>query len=89
MPEVLRELGFVFFFYSNEGQEPIHVHVRKAGGFAKFWVEPVEPDYSQGMKIADIKQAEELIFKHLEEIKLKWYEIHGGRHNIQSDKSLV
>ena len=36
MPEVFRELGFVFFFYSNEGQEPMHVHVRKTGGFAKF-----------------------------------------------------
>lgn len=78
MPEVLRESGFVFFFYSNEGQEPAHVHVRKAGGFSKFWLEPVELDFSQGMKTADIKQAEELIFKYLESIKLKWNEIHGG-----------
>jgi len=30
MPEIFRELGFVFFFYANEGNEPIHVHVRKA-----------------------------------------------------------
>jgi hypothetical protein len=36
MPEVFRELGFVFFFYSNEGLEPMHINVRKAGGFAKF-----------------------------------------------------
>jgi hypothetical protein len=36
MPEVFRKLGYVFFFYSNEGQEPMHIHVRKAGGFAKF-----------------------------------------------------
>jgi len=34
MPEIFRKYGFVFFFYANEGQEPIHVHVRKAGGFA-------------------------------------------------------
>ncbi|MDY0084344.1 MAG: DUF4160 domain-containing protein [Bacteroidales bacterium] len=46
MPEIFRKLGFVFFFYSNEGQEPMHVHVRKAGGFAKFWVEPVDLDFS-------------------------------------------
>jgi hypothetical protein len=49
MPEIFRALGFVFFFYSNEGQKPVHVHVRKAGGFAKFWIEPVELDFSQGM----------------------------------------
>ena len=68
----------MFFFYSNEGQEPMHVHVRKAGGFAKFWIEPVELDFSQGMKVGDIKIAEELVFEHLELIKTKWHEIHGS-----------
>jgi hypothetical protein len=77
MPELFREYGFVFFFYSNEGEEPIHVHVRKAGGFAKFWIEPVELDYSQGMKVSDLKVAEKLIFEHIELINLKWNEIHN------------
>ncbi|MCK9422291.1 MAG: DUF4160 domain-containing protein [Bacteroidales bacterium] len=79
MPEIFRLFGFVFFFYSNEGPEPMHVHVRKAGGFAKFWVEPVELDFAQGMKISDIQQAEELILEHLEIIKKKWNEIHDSR----------
>jgi len=78
MPEVFRKFGFVFFFYSNEGQEPMHIHVRKTGGFAKFWIEPVELEFSQGMKVQDIRKAEELIFENLELIKEKWYEIHGG-----------
>lgn len=78
MPEVFRKFGFVFFFYSNEGQEPMHIHVRKSGGFAKFWIEPVELDYAQGMKIPDIKLAEELILDHLDLIKQKWDEIHGN-----------
>ena len=82
MPEIFRSFGFVFFFYSNEGQEPVHVHVRKAGGFAKFWIEPVELDFSQGMKISDIQQAEELIFTHLEIIISKWNEVHGGRTSL-------
>jgi hypothetical protein len=47
MPEVFRCEGYVFFFYSNEGREPIHVHVRKAGGWAKFWLEPLELDSAQ------------------------------------------
>ena len=54
------------------------MHVRKGGGFAKFWIEPVELDFSQGMKISDIKQAEDLIIEHLEIITKKWNEIHGG-----------
>lgn len=78
MPEVFRKYGFVFFFYSNEGQEPIHIHVKKAGGFAKFWIEPVELDHAQGLKVNDLKIAEELINDHLKLIKDKWNEIHGS-----------
>lgn len=75
MPEVFRKLGFVFFFYANEGQEPMHIHIRKAGGFAKFWIEPVELDFAQGLKINDLKKAEELILENLELIKSKWNEV--------------
>lgn len=78
MPEVFRKYGFVFFFYSNEGQEPMHIHVRKAGGFANFWIEPIELDYAQGLKVADIKLAEDLILEHTETIKQKWNEVHGS-----------
>ena len=78
MPEVFRELGFVFFFYANEGQEPMHIHVRKAGGFAKFWMEPIELDFAQGMRVAELKMAEQLIFEHTDLIKSKWHEIHGS-----------
>lgn len=78
MPEIFRKLGFVFFFYSNEGLEPMHIHVRKAGGFAKFWLEPIELDYSQGLKVQDIKVAQDLIEQNYELIKTKWNEIHGS-----------
>jgi hypothetical protein len=78
MPEVFREMGFVFFFYANEGNEPMHIHVRKAGGFAKYWIEPIELEFSQGMKVKDLKTAEKLIKSHIELIKNKWYEVHGS-----------
>ncbi len=57
-------MGFVFFFYANEGSEPIHVHVRKTGGFAKYWIEQIELNFSQGMKINDLKTVEQLIKKN-------------------------
>ena len=76
MPEVFREFGFVFFFYANEGQEPIHIHVRKAGGFAQFWIEPIELDFAQGLKVSELKLAEQLVFEHIEQIKFKWNEVH-------------
>ena len=42
MPVILRIDGYIFFFYSNEGdpREPIHVHVRRSGSEAKIWLEP-------------------------------------------------
>jgi hypothetical protein len=77
MPEIFREMGFIFFFYANEGIEPMHVHVRKAGGFAKYWMEPVELEFSQGMKVSDLRLAEKLIMKNIDRIKQKWYEVFG------------
>lgn len=78
MPEVFRSHGFVFFFYANEGNEPTHVHVRKAGGFAKFWLDPVELDHAQGMKVGDLTQAEDMIRENQELIRKKWHEVHGN-----------
>jgi hypothetical protein len=34
MPAVFLAEGFVASFYSNEGNEPPHVHARKGGGEA-------------------------------------------------------
>lgn len=77
MPEVFREEGFVFFFYSNESCEPVHIHVRKAGGYAKFWLLPVVLDSSKGMKSSDLVKAENLIKKHIDVIKEKWNNVFG------------
>lgn len=42
MPNVFRERGFRFFFYSDEGSphEPVHIHVVKDNLEAKFWLNP-------------------------------------------------
>ena len=79
MPEIFRQEGYVFFFYANEGHEPLHVHVRKAGGFAKFWIEPLVLDFSQGMKTRELARAEELIDENVDLIRRKWNEVfHPG-----------
>lgn len=41
MPTVLKIHGFRFFFFSNEGNEPIHIHIEKADCYAKFWLDPI------------------------------------------------
>ena len=41
MPTVLRVGRFRFYFFSNEGQEPPHIHIKAADDQAKFWLEPL------------------------------------------------
>ena len=42
--------GYRFFFFSNENDEPMHIHVEKGEGSAKYWVDPFEEVYSYGLK---------------------------------------
>jgi hypothetical protein len=77
MPEVLRIEGYVFFFYSNENREPLHVHVRRAGGFSKFWLEPISLEFSQGMKTQELARAEKIIMENENLIRRKWNETFG------------
>jgi hypothetical protein len=41
MPTVIRIGHFRFHFYSDEGSEPPHIHVRSPDGECKFWLEPM------------------------------------------------
>ncbi len=75
MPEIFRKEGYVVFFYANEGHEPMHVHVRRAGGHAKFWMEPLRLDYSEGLKVPELARAEELIAEQADLIRRKWNEV--------------
>jgi hypothetical protein len=77
MPEVFRSRGYVFFFYMNEGNEPMHVHVRHAGGFAKFWLIPLTLAYAEGMKVRELATAEKMIRERTDLIRSKWHEIFG------------
>ena len=41
MPTILRWNGYRFYFFSNEGYEPPHIHIDKDGNTIKFWLAPV------------------------------------------------
>jgi uncharacterized protein DUF4160 len=74
MPTVFIEEGFRFFFYSND-HTPIHVHVRKGRGEAVFEVErEVELREAVGLKLQELRRAEDLAREHRELIIRKWHE---------------
>ena len=40
MPTILFVQGWRFYFYSNEGNEPMHVHTVKGDAECKYWLHP-------------------------------------------------
>ncbi len=64
MPTVLRVGKYRFHFYSDEGNEPAHIHVRCGDGEAKFWLDPIELANNDGLKPAEIRDIERLVYEH-------------------------
>lgn len=72
MPNVFMERGMRFFFFSNEGTEPVHIHVESAGKYAKFWIKPVALSYNSGFNTGEIRKIKEIIFKNQIFIEDRW-----------------
>ncbi|MCB0611211.1 MAG: DUF4160 domain-containing protein [Lewinella sp.] len=77
MPTVLNILGFRFFFYSNEGNEPPHIHVEKGNGYGKYWLEPLERDYMNNFSPRDEHKVDEIVQEQKVNFLNKWYEYFG------------
>jgi len=75
MPTVLRIRGFKFFFFSQEGNEPAHIHVSKGDGAAKFWLNPVKLEYNDGFKKQELRAVIEIMERHEAELIRAWNEI--------------
>lgn len=76
MPTILLMLGWRFFFYSNEGDEPVHIHCRKGDAEAKYWLdvenyEAIEA-HAWGMSPADRRTVRSIIFQHFDYIVAEW-----------------
>ena len=84
MPRVLLDFrGYVFYFYSREDGEPIHVHISKgkqSENCAKFWIkrDSAELAHNNGrIPKKDLKLIYEYICSNREEIVFAWYQYFG------------
>jgi hypothetical protein len=73
MPTILRVGRFRFFFYSNEGAEPAHVHVEAGDGTAKFWLEPVRLAGSRGMARHELSRLRRIVDDHRGAFVRAWH----------------
>ena len=75
MPTILRIGPHRFFFYSNEGNEPMHIHVESGNATAKFWLDPkVELGMSKGYNSKDLSFLIRVVREHEGLFKEKWNE---------------
>ena len=72
MPTVLRWNGYRFYFFSNEGQEPPHIHVDRGENTVKFWLDPVEVARNIGFAARDLKVIERKVQEERENFIEAW-----------------
>ena len=76
MPTVLRVGRFRFHFYSDERNEPAHIHVRAAEGECKFWLDPIRLAKNRGLAPHVLRQIERLVYEHQTFLKEQYDEYH-------------
>ena len=76
MPTVLRIGRYRFHFYSDEGHEPAHIHVRCADGECKFWLDQIALAWNRGIAAHDLREVERIVYSHCEFLIAKYHEYH-------------
>lgn len=79
MPTVLRLVGDRFFFFSNEGDEPPHVHVERQDAYAKFWLDPVSLARPRGFSAHELTRLRKMVEEHRAEFLERWGEHFGHK----------
>ncbi|QSV46642.1 DUF4160 domain-containing protein [Geobacter benzoatilyticus] len=77
MPTVLRIGSFRFHFYSDERNEPPHIHVETPEGECKFWLDPIVLARNKGVPPLVVRAIERLVFEHQVYLKEKYHEYHN------------
>ena len=63
MPTALRIGSYRFHFYSDEGDEPVHIHVDIGDGECKFWLDPVVLARSNNVTAVEVRKIEPLFLR--------------------------
>jgi len=79
LPTVFREAGFRFHFYSNEGNEPPHVHITGKGGEMKVWIPEMSVEFSYRLSASEQRKIISLVKKNLDLLLEKWNEFTGKK----------
>jgi hypothetical protein len=79
MPTVLLWEGYRFYFFSNEGHEPPHIHVDKSGRSAKFWLNPVAVARNFGFSQSELRVLEDKVREEQQRFFEAWHGYFGNQ----------
>jgi hypothetical protein len=74
---VLRWGPYRAFFYSNEGDEPAHVHVRAGDCEAKFWLHDIAVAVNAGFPVHELGAIVRQLKSHRDDLLAAWHEDFG------------
>lgn len=85
MPTILLLRGWRVFFYSNEGNEPIHVHAKKGDAECKIWLRvelfDLEEDWTCRFTPRLRREIRQILFENYDLIVEEWDRHFEGREN--------
>jgi len=77
MPTIILIHGWRLFFYSNEGNETMHIHAEKGDMECKFWLRVEEFEineaYSYNLTPSERKEIKKIIYNNFDTIVESWY----------------
>jgi hypothetical protein len=74
MPTAMKLGPYRFHFYSDEGREPVHIHVETPDGECKFWLDPIRLAGNKGVSPEVIRKIERIVFEYSTFLEEKYYE---------------
>ncbi len=79
MPTVLRLGPYRFFFWSEENNEPPHIHIASGDDYAKFWLDQIGLARNEGYTPKELGQIQKLPAQHREQLLESWRDYFRGR----------
>lgn len=77
MPTILRIGRYQFKFFSNEREEPPHIHVKADEQEAKFWLDPPGLVSNYGFNSHELTELRKLIQEYQSDFLEAWDEYFG------------
>jgi len=76
------KLGWRFYFYPNEGNEPMHIHCKHGEKQCKIWLYPeefeIELAHHYQMNNRDLKIVKKIVYENFDYIESEWRKYHGN-----------